>query len=656
MKRISLGAALALSGYLAACDNPPRVPEFRSDGEQSSPETADRGSGVSGAASWSEKIAAFEAFEAEAYADPDSGEADLSDIQGLLPDFVSVSWDEQSYDETTGATAFENLRITINTEPAFGVAMDEARVWGFDDDLLIARINGERLEETGTLFDRLEADGYSLFGAAGALGAVFDFMEAEMGGDAPSEIDFAINQLDMTVESTVTGPLTLRPFEYVPLSEEQYAQLTGMLEIEPGELEEEGLDGLQALRFAQQAIAVVRSVEIERGSARNMDMTMQIDTPEVDQTVSYTLDFYGYEGLSGYDMGGIYYSGMRQEQGMSFDGEALEAEEVYPDGLNIDQLVTADFMSYEGIRLDTLAGFLARGEFPGLDQRDLISLGQSVVSNYAYQMGGSDVFRVDEMRVEANEFEWLMPEAISVDMQGVAVYPGEIGQTVLSFIPSGEDEEMEAVRGDIAAGIELLDEHGFSEIPADIQTAMTWNKDSGETEFSFAAQSDGFGERIARLGITLPPYDPIAAAAEEGELTSAFEDLFETHFSFTGARLYESDDGGYDKLFGYLHALGKQHESEGWGATLAGMPPEDLRQFIAVMTRSAKGRVQDQFPQAVDWIEAVAAYFETSGGSLDIRLDPPSPLTPDRIEELARANDMDAWVEQFGISVTHTPE
>ena len=86
------------------------------------------------------------------------------------------------------------------------------------------------------------------------------------------------------------------------------------------------------------------------------------------------------------------------------------------------------------------------------------------------------------------------------------------------------------------------------------------------------------------------------------------------------------------------------------------MPPEDLRQFIAVMTRSAKGRVQDQFPQAVDWIEAVAAYFETSGGSLDIRLDPPLPLTPDRIEELARANDMDAWVEQFGISVTHKPE
>ncbi len=341
---------------------------------------------------------------------------------------------------------------------------------------------------------------------------------------------------------------------------------------------------------------------------------------------------------------------------MSFDGEALEAEEVYPDGLNIDQLVTADFMSYEGIRFDKLAGFLARSEFPGLDQRDLISLGQSVVSNYAYQMGGSDVFRVDEMRVEANEFEWLMPEAISVDMQGVAVYPGEIGQTVLSFIPSGEDEEMEAVRSDIAAGIELLDEHGFSEIPADIQTAMTWNKDSGETEFSFAAQSEGFGERIARLGITLPPYDPIAAAAEEGELATAFEDLFETHFSFIGARLYESDDGGYDKLFGYLHALGQQHESEGWGATLAGMPPEDLRQFIAVMTRSAKGRVQDQFPQAVDWIEAVAAYFETSGGSLDIRLDPPLPLTPDRIEELARANDMDAWVEQFGISVTHKPE
>ncbi|HIG24169.1 MAG TPA: hypothetical protein EYG02_00955 [Henriciella marina] len=654
MKRISLGATLVLSTYLTACDNPPRVPELRQGDGLSGPETSE--GGVSGSTGWSENFAAFEAFEAEAYADPDSSEADLSEIQGLLPDFVSVSWDEQSYDETTGATAFENLRITINTEPAFGVAMDEARVWGFEDDLLIARLNGERFEETGRVFDRLEADGYSLFGAAGAMEAVFDVMEAQMGADAPSEVAFGVNQFDMTVESTVTGPLTLRPFEYVPLSDEQYAQLTGMLEIETEDLEAEGTDGLQVLRLAQQVIAVGRAVEIERGSARNMEMTLEIDTPEVSQSVSYTLDFYGYEGLSGYDMGGIYYSGMRQQQGMSFDGEALEAEGVYPDGLNVDQLVTADYMSYEDIRLDTLAGFLARSEFPGLDQRDLISLGQSVVSNYSYQLGGSDVFRVAEMSVKADEFEWLLPEAISVDMQGVAVYPGEIGETVLSFLPSGEDEEMEAVRSDIAAGIDLLDEHGLSEIPADIQTAMTWNKDSGETEFSFAAQAEGFGERIARLGITLPPYDPIAAAAEQGELDSAFEGLFETHFSFNGARLYESDDGGYDKLFAYLHALGQQHESEGWGATLAGMPPEDLRQFIAVMTRSAKGRVQDQFPQAVDWIEAVAAYFETSGGSLDIRLDPPSPLTPDDIEELARANDMEAWVEQFGISVTHTPE
>jgi hypothetical protein len=654
MKRISLGATLVLSTYLTACDNPPRVPELRQGDGLSGAETAE--AGMSGSTGWSEKFAAFEAFEAEAYADPGSSEADLSNIQGLLPDFVSVSWDEQSFDETTGATAFDNLRVTINTEPAFGVAMDEARVWGFDDDLLIARLNGERFDETGRVFDRLEADGYSLFGAAGAMEAVFDVMEAQIGEEASSEVDFGVNQFDMTVESTVTGPLTLRPFEYVPLSEETYAQLTDMLEIEPGELEEEGFDGLQALRLAQQVIAVGRSVEIERGSARNMDMTMQIDSPEVSQTVSYTLDFYGYEGLSGYDIDGIYYEGMRQQQGMSFDGEALEAEEVYPDGLDIDQLLTADYMSYEGIRLDTLAGFLARSEFPGLDQRDLISLGQSVVTNYTYQMGGAEMFRVDEMSVTANEFEWLLPEEILVDMQGVAVYPGQIGETVLTFVPSGEDEEIQAVRADIEAGIDLLDEHGFSEIPADIQTAMTWNKDSGETEFSFAAQSEGFGERIARLGITLPPYDPIAAAAEEGELDSAFEDLFETHFTFNGARLYESDDGGYDKLFGYLHALGQQHESEGWGATLAGMPPEDLRQFIAVMTRSAKGRVQDQFPQAVDWIEAVAAYFETSGGSLDIRLDPPSPLTPDRIEELARANDMDAWVEQFGISVTHTSE
>lgn len=65
---------------------------------------------------------------------------------------------------------------------------------------------------------------------------------------------------------------------------------------------------------------------------------------------------------------------------------------------------------------------------------------------------------------------------------------------------------------------------------------------------------------------------------------------------------------------------------------------------------------QNDVPQAIDWIKAIAADFETPGGSLDFRAEPPELLTPDAIEAPGATDDEGAWVEQFGLSVIHTPE
>jgi hypothetical protein len=76
-------------------------------------------------------------------------EADLTDLIAALPDYTSISWDEKSFDPATGATTFDNLKIGFGSDPQFGLSFETAKLWEFDDSLLVARLNGERFDESG---------------------------------------------------------------------------------------------------------------------------------------------------------------------------------------------------------------------------------------------------------------------------------------------------------------------------------------------------------------------------------------------------------------------------------------------------------------------------------------------------------------------------
>lgn len=655
MKTIGWVSGLVLATSLAACDQVRTPPGF--DRADSGDDARPAASGTVGVTDWQETLVEYEAFADTPYSSEGGLEADLSGVQAALPDMLSLSWDETAFDAASGATAFSDLRLTLNTDPAVSIAIDEARVWGFDGDFLAARLRGERLDEAGTVFERLEADGYAIVGAADALNAAFGVLEDELGEGA--DTFFGVSQLDIAAETSVTSNLSLRPFEYVPVTDEQFSKLDEFFGAGDFDAEEDGEADAdfqpEHVHTAQQVLAAFRSISIERGAARNISTTMEMRAEGMSQTVAYEMDFYAYDGIVGLDLDRMYSTGIRQVHRMSF--EIPEEEEApSPYLVQLEQTVLTDFTSYEGLRLDKFAGFLAQGEFPGMEERDLMSLGTSEIINYALRINDEDIYRVERGRFDASKFEWLLPEELTFDVEGMSVHPSAVGNMVMGFMPSGDDEEMEEIRQDIEEGIALLDEHGFSDIPVDMQAVASWDEGSGKTLFRVAAQSDGFGERIARLELTMPDYNQIAELDVAGdEFEDEFETLFEESFSFVGARLYESDEGGYDKLFGFLHELGKLHESEGWGATLAGMPPENMRTFIATMTRSVKGNASD-VPQAADWIEAVAAYFETSGGSLEIRVEPETPLTPEMIDALDGADDPQAAIEQFGISVTHTPE
>ncbi|WP_084418061.1 hypothetical protein [Henriciella litoralis] len=679
MKSLKWIAALAVSFGIAACgkNEPPPLPDVAGF-EGGTPEAAD------GMPDWAATMDSFESFADELFTVRDGREAELADIQDALPDLVSLSWDEKSFNEDNGATRLENLRITINTEPAFGLAIAEADIWGLNSDFIAARLRGERLDEQGDMFERVVARDLSYFGAADALNSLFQTLEDEIQTDDAEFAEFGVRQLDGTTERLAMSGGKLRPFEYVPLSEAQYAALDEMFNDssdwdsdaypeadDPMDLPAEDAvdevaevdEGLKTLRLAQQVIAVLRTIEIEKGAVSGTEVQFDMGSDAFSQVFYVSIDFSGYEGYRGFDIDRLVYAGIRQGQEVkvSADDDEMVAA-AYPSGLNYAQVESVAFSSYEGLELDKLAGFLARSEFPGIRERDLMSLGTWSGQDYVQTINGNETFSARSLQFMGDDFVWLLPRSLEGRISGAMIHPGEYGRFVMQLIPSASDDaeteaEMKEIRENLDTAIGLLDENGLAVIPFNFRGVANWNENTGRTSFSLASEADGFGETAFTLDINLPDYGDIRAAYEADEgWSEAITPVLEDKLAFVSMRYFDRDNGGYDKLFGYLNELGKVYSNEGWGATLSTMPPKQMRANIATMVRSAKAAAKAEYPPAEAWLESIAAYYQTPGGSLEIRVKPDKPLGQAQFDAMAESEDPAAEIKRMGISVTHTPE
>lgn len=672
MRHVTWMSAALLAGSLGACgerDEPvPAAP-----GEQE--RTAEAGD-------WEASIAGLRGLADEDFTLEGSSEADLTAINEALPDLVSVTWDEKSFDEESGATRFTKLTVIIASDPEFGITAEEAEIWGLNSDLVSARLRGERLDETGLAFNRLEAENVSYFGVAGAMNALFDKLAEEIEAESEygEEFDFSLDTFESNTSQMVLSGVSLRPYEYVPVPDTFFGDV-GIAQEDADALDEEEAEqramALNLVRIGQQVLAVSRSFSIEDAATYNTVVTFDMQQPGMSQTANIAWDFYGYEDVSGLDVGRAVIAGINQSQSMTVSDSSGElAEAGFEDGLGFEQVEKTAFVSYEGVKLDKLAGYFARGDFPRMDERDLLSLGTWNARDYSLTLNDGDLFEVDEINVDAKDFAWFVPEDFTVEMNGAEFGTQAVAEFALTFIPEtamdmgDQTDAPEAVDPDAPAAAEegedfmaslnqavgMLDEHGLSTIPFDTRFTATWDEAGGDSAFAFDMTSEGFGEGLASLDVTLPGYEAIQAAVDSGAFETAFEDAWREAFVFRGARFFEEDNGGYDKLFGYANAIGKLYPDEGWGAMLGGMDPEQMRGFMANMIRSAKGAAAQQVPQASDWLESVAAYYQTSGGSLDIRVQPSVPITVEYIDSLDPETPPAEIVEDFGVTVTHTPE
>lgn len=644
MKKLNLVSALAIAAALTACgrDEPPPLPDVEGFDTETPELSAD-------APDMAETIAAFETFADEAFSLDGGVQADLASINEALPDLVSVSWGETSFDESSGATVFDNLAITINIEPEFGLRAEEAKVWGLDEDFISARMRGERLDETASAASRIEMSGLEYYGIANALNQAFNAMASTMDEEMQAEFDPQVSTFEVTADKLVLSNFTLRPYEYAPAPDSLYE----ILEVPEDEIEQVR----ESVALLQQVLAVFRTISIEKAAVFDSTVDFQMRQSGMSQAIEAEVGSYGYEGIHGFDLDRAVIFDFKQSQSMHMEDEDGEmAEAGFEDGIKFRQAETTRFITYEGIKFDKLAGFLARGDFPGMEERDLISLGEWSARDYTLKMNDGDVFSADRAKFDGRNFEWLIPQALTLELEGAGLGVEALADLFVGFVPEDPDnEESAAFMANLNTAIDKLEENGLSTIPFDVNASWTWDESTGDAAMRFASDSEGFGELIFELGFGIPDYTTLQAASEAEDSESALESAAEEAVYFGGLRFYEADDGGIDKLFTYASEVGKLYPDEGWGATIGNMDAAKMRQFIATMIRSGKRTAAQEIPQAAEWLESYALYYETPGGSIELLAEPTVKLDQAYFD----GNDLEdpaKIVEDFGIKVIHTPE
>ncbi len=297
-----------------------------------------------------------------------------------------------------------------------------------------------------------------------------------------------------------------------------------------------------------------------------------------------------------------------------------------------------------------------------MEVRDLLSFGRWEVRDYTGKLNEKTVVTAESMRLNADRFAWLIPTEIDYEINQATLNIDETSLFFKLFAEGlmGEDiqdenekAEFELIMQGIDKAITLLPEHDLDTITFDATMTAKWGADTGPADLAISIEAEGFGDMAFDVAGDLPVYAQLQTAFESADRETAFEDAFEAAFAFRGLHWLERDKGGYDKIFGFAQAIGKEYPDEGWGVMLANMEPAQMRTYLATIIRIGKTGAEQEFPPAADWLEAYASYM-TEGGTIAFNMDPPVPLTQDLIEGFDDDPEPDEIVETLGISVIHT--
>ena len=283
------------------------------------------------AASSSTGATGYLAYANDAFTVAGASEADLSGLAASLPSYASLTWDAKTFDAASGATVFEGLALGFGGEEKFGIQFETAKLWGYEDELLLSRMAGERLAETGTLFTRLEGTNVSYFGVAPVLNSVFEETLEQLDAELPEGFEFGFDRFDSNTERFVMSGVSLRPWELTLLAPEK---ITDLDEDIPSEV-------IDVVHGGQRLIAVSRSLSIEKTGSLDTDFTFEMRQPGAETNVSVSIELAAAEGIQGFDIEKNIARGYSGSQTNVYSDELVPGEVVtfsgFPAGLTLAQ-------------------------------------------------------------------------------------------------------------------------------------------------------------------------------------------------------------------------------------------------------------------------------------------------------------------------------
>lgn len=547
---------------------------------------------------------------------------DASQLSGLFGDKAELTFTNAGYDRTTGAHKLTNVSLrTTGSRAKTLLAADEALLWNFDATALSARLKGERLGETITLFDRVELKG-----------AAFDLSEFSNAFNAALQAAFdqpqaAIQQSEMKAGTLALGKLTLHPWTYkIDVAEER------------------GKSALMGLS------ALARSFSLD--SMLFLD-AVNTQTSTEDDLTGTVVARYPRQLVYGYDRGRI--DGMVQS-GVDFEGRFTG--DIEQDGettsTNFDMSGRSGYGAWSGADFSKLLEWGEKGEMPPAHQRDVMKLGQYVVEDMSIALSGKPVIEIGALEFSADRFAWLMPEQMTIRHSDVAIDLGNFLAFVEAATPEGLETSGEMSVQEIAT---MLQRSGLNRISGNGEINLNWDPATGAGTFENRGVMNGLFGGIFRMEGALPTYNEIAASfGADGQSfdETVFDTLMSEKADLTKLTTQLTDLGGLDALAKLTIEIAKvSSSSDPTLASFAESTPQNVRATASGLVMLSGFSASQEVPDAMRWATQLSQFL-SRGGTFELSLTPKKDMAALSEGGMAELS-LSQLAEQFGVAVKHTP-
>lgn len=519
--------------------------------------SSDKGSSDSGKAA--SNIASFSASPLDKpYMLKDAEPIDVDALFGGM-----LSYDTADFDGKIGATVLTNV-----TGPAGGEMLKIGRVelYGVDTDTIDALKSGEPMEAKGELFNKVR-----LYDLATA------FPIEETGGNGTISVD----ALEIDTLALQTG------------GSDDFADIAKAVTF--GGLSLKGMsmnvvDAPEAMGDISMAVKDMRLGDYDAGKFGGMKLAgMSYEISQDDANVAEALEAFG------------------PAAGMLSSGPLRNI--LFPE----KQSGTIGTMSWNGLNMSGLLGYLEKDEKPPITATDLISVGAMTFTDMTQDVNGKRAGSVKKFSMAPIEFEHFMPKAIKI-------------------VSEGEEYDLTAYAGDDQPEIlEILKSNGLDNVTGN--SKLNYAYSSKAKTISVDMQSVAKGLLNTDFDLSIGNFDYAAMASEDADEAAAMG------ITVDGMTLKLADQKFLDTAFAIA---GQAMEQD----------PAALRQQANGLISLGSLQGAAISPRVPAYASAISTWI-TEGGALEIKVNPEEPAS---VAALAAAGEGNpgAVLETLNLTVTQT--